>query len=114
MFRAFSRPDPARLRPIVHKRRRAEVLSAALAGLLAVLLVPQAAVGSSQLGKYLYVVGANSSVEQRMVRLGTVSGDKVSILSGVAAGDQVITGNLQKIGPGMPVQAIPEKPGSAS
>ncbi len=78
------------------------------------LLVPQAAVGSSQLGKYVYVIGANSAVEQRMVRLGTVFGDKVAVLSGVAAGDKVITGNLQKIGPGMPVQALPDKAGSGS
>ena len=78
------------------------------------LLVPQAAVGSSQLGKYVFVVGANSAVEQRMVRLGTVFGDKVSILSGISAGDKIIIGNLQKIGPGMPVQALPEKPASPS
>ena len=78
------------------------------------LLVPQASVGSSQLGKYVFVVGANSAVEQRMVRLGTVFGDKVSILSGISAGDKIIIGNLQKIGPGMPVQALPEKPASPS
>ena len=49
-----------------------------------------------------------------MVRLGTVFGDKVSILSGISAGDKIIIGNLQKIGPGMPVQALPEKPASPS
>ncbi|MDQ0471503.1 efflux RND transporter periplasmic adaptor subunit [Labrys wisconsinensis] len=76
------------------------------------LMVPQTALGSSQLGKYLYVVGAGNTVEQRLVSLGPTDGDLVVIESGVAAGDQVIDGNLQKIGPGMPVQPIPKKAGA--
>ncbi|RUY33196.1 efflux transporter periplasmic adaptor subunit, partial [Mesorhizobium sp. M7A.F.Ca.CA.002.07.1.1] len=60
--------------------------------------------------KYLYVVGKGNTVDQRLVSLGPTSGDQVAILSGVAEGDQVITGNLQKIGPGAPVSPIPEKP----
>lgn len=74
------------------------------------LMVPQTALGSSQLGKYLYVVGKGNTVDQRLVSLGPTSGGQVAILSGVAEGDQVITGNLQKIGPGMPVSPMPEKP----
>ena len=74
------------------------------------LMVPQTALGSSQLGKYLFVVGKGNTVDQRLVSLGPTSGDQIAILSGVAEGDQVITGNLQKIGPGAPVSPIPEKP----
>jgi multidrug efflux system membrane fusion protein len=70
------------------------------------LTVPQAALGSSQLGKYLYVVGKDNKVEQRPVTLGTTHGDRVQVVSGVTAGEQVITGNLQKIGPGLPVQIL--------
>ncbi|CCV08989.1 Efflux transporter, RND family, MFP subunit [Mesorhizobium metallidurans STM 2683] len=73
------------------------------------LMVPQAALGSSQLGKYLYVLGKGNTVDQRIVSLGPVNGDQVAILSGVAEGDQVITGNLQKIGPGMPVSPLPQQ-----
>jgi multidrug efflux system membrane fusion protein len=76
------------------------------------LMVPQTALGSSQLGKYLYVVGKGNTVDQRLVSLGPTSGDQVAILSGVSEGDQVITGNLQKIGPGAPVSPMPEKPAS--
>jgi membrane fusion protein, multidrug efflux system len=77
------------------------------------LMVPQVALGSSQLGKYLYVLGKGNTVDQRIVSLGPVNGDQVAILSGVAEGDQVITGNLQKIGPGMPVSPLPQqKPAS--
>ncbi|MET2828003.1 efflux RND transporter periplasmic adaptor subunit [Mesorhizobium shangrilense] len=74
------------------------------------LMVPQTALGSSQLGKYLYVLGKGNTVDQRMVSLGPTNGDQIAILSGVSEGDQVITGNLQKIGPGMPVSPLPQKP----
>jgi membrane fusion protein, multidrug efflux system len=77
------------------------------------LMVPQIAVGSSQLGKYVYVVGREGKVEQRLVTVGVTHGDLVSIQGGVNEGDKVITGNLQKIGPGLPVQVLPEKTASA-
>ena len=72
------------------------------------LMAPQIALGSSQLGKYVYVVGAGNKVDKRLVSLGPTDGDFVAIAKGVAEGDQVITGNMQKIGPGMPIQPIPE------
>jgi multidrug efflux system membrane fusion protein len=75
------------------------------------LMAPQAALGSSQLGKYLYVVGKDNVVEQRIVSLGPTEGELVTIKSGVAEGDQVIDGNLQKIAPGMPVHPIAHQPG---
>ena len=78
------------------------------------LMVPQAAVGSSQLGKYLYVVGEGNKVEQRIVSLGPSDGDAVSALSGVAVGDRVITGNLQRVGPGSLVQPTDPKAASGS
>jgi multidrug efflux system membrane fusion protein len=70
------------------------------------LMVPQTAVGSSQLGKYLYVVGKGNVVEQKLITAGPTDGDLVSVV-GIAENDQVIIGNLQKIGPGMPVQPMP-------
>ncbi len=72
------------------------------------LLVPQAAIGSSQLGKYVYVIGEGDTVAQRIVTLGPSDGALVAILKGVSENDRVITGNLQKIGPGMPVQPVAE------
>ena len=73
------------------------------------LLVPQTALGSSQLGKYVYVVGAENKVEQRLVTLGPPDGTLITVVKGLAEGDQVIVGNLQKIGPGMPIQPVPKK-----
>ena len=34
-------------------------------------------------------------------------GDQVAVLDGIHPDDTVITGNLQKIGPGVPVQPLP-------
>ncbi|WP_457580073.1 efflux RND transporter periplasmic adaptor subunit [Ensifer canadensis] len=72
-----------------------------------VMMVPETALGSSQLGKYVYVVGKDDTVEQRLVILGPTSGDLIGLASGVSEGDQVITGNLQKIFPGAPVKPMP-------
>ncbi|MDB5579786.1 MAG: family efflux transporter, subunit [Bradyrhizobium sp.] len=72
------------------------------------LLVPQVAVGSSQMGKYLYVVGDGNKVERRPVTLGPVEAERVSVLTGIGINDKVITGNLQKIGPGALVQPLPQ------
>lgn len=73
------------------------------------MLVPRTAIGSSQLGKYVFVVSADGKAEQKLVTLGPTEGDKVSV-TGLAADDKVITGNLQKIGPGSPVQPLPPQP----
>jgi multidrug efflux system membrane fusion protein len=68
------------------------------------LLVPKIAIGSGQMGKFVYVVGEGSRVEQRFVTLGSDVGELVVVEKGVAESDAIITDNLQKIGPGAPVQ----------
>jgi multidrug efflux system membrane fusion protein len=73
------------------------------------LLVPQIALGSSQMGRFVYVIGEQGTVEQRFIETGALMGDKVVINKGLQAGDKVITGNLQKIGPGMPVQELKQQ-----
>jgi multidrug efflux system membrane fusion protein len=77
------------------------------------MLVPQVAIGSSQLGKYVYIVGAEGKAEQKIVSLGPTEGELVSV-TGLAESDQVITGNLQKIGPGSPVSPLAPKEASAT
>lgn len=72
------------------------------------LLAPVAAIGSSQLGKYVYVVGKGDIVEQRLVSLGPSVGNFVALSSGVSESDRVISGNLQKIFPGAPIAPIAE------
>jgi multidrug efflux system membrane fusion protein len=70
------------------------------------LMVPEAALGSSQLGKYVYVVGEGNKVDQRLVSLGPRDGSLVAVVKGVSEGERVINGNLQKIGPGALVQPL--------
>jgi multidrug efflux system membrane fusion protein len=69
------------------------------------LLVPQAAIGSNQIGKFVYVVGADNKAEQRYLSLGPADDDLVVVSKGINASDEVIVGNLQKIGPGTVVRA---------
>jgi multidrug efflux system membrane fusion protein len=77
-------------------------------------MAPQAALGSSQMGKYLYVVSADDKAEMRLVTLGPEDGALVNVVKGLAEGDRIIVGNLQKIGPGSPVQPMPAKAKSGS
>jgi multidrug efflux system membrane fusion protein len=78
------------------------------------LMVPQVAVGSNQFGKYVYVLGKDNTVDLRLVSLGSTQGELVAVEKGLTDTDKVIVGNLQKIGPGMPVQPLPDKPAAAA
>jgi multidrug efflux system membrane fusion protein len=73
------------------------------------LMAPMAALGSSQTGKFAYVVGEGGRAEQRPLTLGPVDGQFVSVVEGLSEGDRIIVGNLQKIGPGSPVQPLPRE-----
>ena len=71
------------------------------------LMAPQAALGSSQMGKYVFVVGGGDKAELRLLTLGPADGELVSVVKGLNEGDRIIVGNLQKIGPGSQVQPLP-------
>jgi multidrug efflux system membrane fusion protein len=68
------------------------------------LLVPQAAIGASQTGQYLYTVSPDNKAEQRFVTLGARYGDRVVVSGPVREGDKVIIGNLQRLSPNTLVQ----------
>ena len=69
------------------------------------LLVPQTAVGSNQIGKFVYVVGPDGKAEQRYVTLGPTDDDLIVVTKGVHERDLVIVGNLQRVAPGTAVRA---------
>jgi multidrug efflux system membrane fusion protein len=73
------------------------------------LLVPQVALGSSQFGRFVYVVGKDGKAEQRIVSPGANQDSLVVIDKGVTEGDRIIVGNLQKIAAGAPVRPEPSK-----
>jgi multidrug efflux system membrane fusion protein len=69
-------------------------------------MAPQTALGSNQMGKFVYVVGAGDKAEMRLLTLGPMDGELVSVTKGLSEGERVIVGNLQKIGPGSPVKPL--------
>jgi multidrug efflux system membrane fusion protein len=73
------------------------------------VMAPQTALGSNQMGRFVYVVGAGDKAELRLLTLGAMDGDLVSVVKGLSEGERIIVGNLQKIGPGSPVKPLPQE-----
>jgi membrane fusion protein (multidrug efflux system) len=78
----------------------------------AVLAIPATAVLYAPYGDTVFIVEEKRNkqigkiqnvLRQQIVRLGDTRGDFVSVLSGLKAGDQVVTSGVFKLRPGMPV-----------
>ena len=67
------------------------------------LLVPDAALGSDQAGRYVLVVNAENVVEQRKVQTGQLDGELRVIESGLKADDRVVVAGLLRAIPGQKV-----------
>jgi RND family efflux transporter MFP subunit len=67
------------------------------------LLVPSVALGTDQAGRYLLVVNAENTVEQRKVEVGPSVGEMAVIESGLKPEDRVITAGLLRAIPGQKV-----------
>ena len=76
------------------------------------LLVPDAALGSDQGGRYLLVVNKDNIVEQRTVQPGQLIGDLRVIEQGVTKDDRVVIGGIMRAIPGQKVD--PELRSAAS
>ena len=61
------------------------------------VMVPNAAVQRGTPGTFVYVVGAESTVSVRRVRLGPMQGESVAIESGLAAGEMVVVDGSDKL-----------------
>lgn len=73
------------------------------------LLVPDAALGSDQAGRYVLVVNADNLVEQRKVQTGQLDGELRAIESGLKADDRVVVSGLLRAIPGQKVDPQPQK-----
>jgi len=73
------------------------------------LLVADTAIGTSQIGKYLLVVGKDNTVEQRPVQIGQLVGQLRVIESGISADDWVVTSGIQRAIPGNKVDPDKQK-----
>jgi RND family efflux transporter MFP subunit len=77
------------------------------------LMLPDAAIGTEQVRKFVYVVDKDDIARQRFVRLGQVVDDLRVIKDGVSADDRVIVNGLMRARPGQKVtpedqQAAPQ------
>jgi membrane fusion protein, multidrug efflux system len=76
------------------------------------VLIPLAAIQRSSLGAFVYVVEADKTVELRKIQEGLTQGDTASVLSGLAAGETVVTDGVDRLQQGslVTVQALVSKP----
>lgn len=72
-----------------------------------VLSIPRAAVLQDQQGTYVFVVDPESKVQVRRVHLGQSSADTANIEQGLEAGENVVVEGIQRVRPGLVVQAGP-------
>lgn len=78
------------------------------------VLVPQRGVARDPKGNTsVMLVNAEGVVENRPVTVSRTIGDQWLVEDGLAAGDRVVVEGLQKIQPGIPVQAVPFEAGQA-
>jgi len=75
-----------------------------IAGTQEAIVVPQAAVGQNQGGRYVWVADAEGKAAQRPIRAGDWLGQDWVVLEGLKPGDKVIVDNLARLKPGAPVQ----------
>lgn len=71
------------------------------------LTLPHEAVRRRSQSVLVYAVGADHRIVERQITIGLESPTRLEILSGVADGDQVVFGNLEKVKPGQLVDPKP-------
>jgi len=77
------------------------------------LLVPDAAIGTEQVRKFVYVIGPDNIAVQKYVTLGSVLDNNMRVIKeGLSAGDRVVVEGLMRVRPGQPVTPQ-EKPAAA-
>ena len=72
------------------------------------LLLPDSAIGTEQVRKFVYVVDAENTVQQKYVTLGQLDNGLRVILKGVEANDRVIVNGLMRARPGIKVTPTTE------
>ena len=72
------------------------------------LLVPDAAIGSEQIRKFVFVVDGENTVRQKYITLGTLQGNLRVVKSGLEPDDRVIVNGLMRARPGVKVMPMDE------
>ncbi|MBX3513497.1 MAG: efflux RND transporter periplasmic adaptor subunit [Xanthobacteraceae bacterium] len=73
------------------------------------LLVPDTAIGTEQIRKFVYVVDGENTVRQKYLELGTLQGNLRVIRSGLEPGDRVIVNGLMRARAGAKVTPLTEE-----
>jgi RND family efflux transporter MFP subunit len=79
------------------------------------LLVPDSAIGTEQIRKFVYVVDGENTVRQKYITLGSLDGNLRVVQQGLEARDRVIVNGMVRARPGIKVtpQTEGEKPAAA-
>ena len=77
------------------------------------ILVPQRSILNDQAGSYVFVLDAADKVQSKRLKLGATQGPDVVVQDGLAVGDRVVVDGIQKVRPGMTVDAAPSEPGKS-
>jgi multidrug efflux system membrane fusion protein len=75
-----------------------------------VVVIPSAAVQRGGQGLFVYVVQADNTVAQRVVKLGPSEGQRVAVAEGLSAGEVVVTDGMDRLRPGAAVQTSAARP----
>jgi multidrug efflux system membrane fusion protein len=70
------------------------------------LVVPTTAVAVGAPGAYVYVIGADNKVKMRVVKTGVAFDNLTQIVSGVQAGERVVTDGLDRLRDGREVKVV--------
>jgi RND family efflux transporter MFP subunit len=73
------------------------------------LLVPDVAIGTEQIRKFVYVVDAENTVRQKYIELGSLQGRLRVVRSGLEAEDRVVVNGLMRARPGVKVTPLTEE-----
>jgi multidrug efflux system membrane fusion protein len=70
------------------------------------LVVPSAAVQSSQNGRYVWVIKPDSTAEMRIVQVSRTQGTMAVLANGIQAGESVVTEGQLRLRPGAKVEIL--------
>lgn len=78
------------------------------------LLVPDAAIGTEQIRKFVYVVDGENTVRQKYIELGSLQGRLRVVRSGIEPGDRVVVNGLMRTRAGVKVTPLTEEEAKAA
>jgi RND family efflux transporter MFP subunit len=79
-----------------------------------VILIPEEAITSDQDRKYAYVIDDTDKIEHRQIRIGKIRNGLRAIVEGLKGSERVVVKGLQRVRPGVKVDAKPLPPAPAT